>query len=111
MNSSKKIALFSVVGILFLLFLLMLVGDNGLLDYNRLKARKAALAEKNAQVVRENISMYREIERMKNDPSYVESVARQELGVIAEDEMILKVRTHPSRKQTPRETPESGKKP
>lgn len=97
MSYTKKITLFSVVSILFLLFLLILVGDNGLLDMNKLQKGKRDLTRKNEELARENVSLYREIDRMKNDPAYLESVARQELGVIAEDEVILKVPTRPAK--------------
>ena len=97
MRYPKKITLFSVVSILFLLFLLILIGDNGLLDMNKLKEQKTDLSRKNEQLARENISLYREINRMKNDPEYLESVARQELGVIAEDEIILKSPSRPAK--------------
>jgi cell division protein FtsB len=34
--------------------------------------------------------MYRMIERLKNDPEYIESIARKELGMIQKGEVILK---------------------
>jgi cell division protein FtsB len=34
--------------------------------------------------------LYNEIERLKNDDKYIENIARQELGMIGKDEMILK---------------------
>ena len=50
------------------------------------------MSQKNAELKQENISLYREIGRLKNDPKYVENVARQELGVIGKDEVIIKVK-------------------
>ena len=47
---------------------------------------------KNEALTKKNLSLYREIERMKNDPKYVENVARKELGVIGKDEVIIKVK-------------------
>ncbi|MBW2177339.1 MAG: septum formation initiator family protein, partial [Deltaproteobacteria bacterium] len=35
-------------------------------------------------------TLYRTIKRLRNDPQYIESVARKELGMIKEDEVILK---------------------
>ncbi|MBW1812804.1 MAG: septum formation initiator family protein, partial [Deltaproteobacteria bacterium] len=35
-------------------------------------------------------SLSTEIDRAKNDPAYIEAVARQELGMIGKDEVILK---------------------
>ena len=77
---------------IFLLLFFVVFGENGLLDFNRLKTERDGLLQKNAELKQENISLYREIGRLKNDPKYVENVARQELGVIGKDEVIIKVK-------------------
>jgi len=71
-------------------------GENGLSDLYRLKKQKENLSKKNDELKKENISFYREIERLKHDPRYVEDVARKELGVIGKDEVIIKVKPKPS---------------
>jgi cell division protein FtsB len=71
-------------------------GENSLTDLNKLKMEKDNLSKKNDELKKENLSLYREIERLKNDPIYVEDVARKELGVIGKDEMIIKVKPKPS---------------
>ncbi|MCJ7539236.1 MAG: septum formation initiator family protein, partial [Desulfobacterales bacterium] len=50
------------------------------------------LSKKSDELKKKNISLYREIERLKNDPGYVEDVARKELGVIGKDDVIIKVK-------------------
>jgi cell division protein FtsB len=77
---------------MFLLLFFVVFGENGLIDLNGLKIERNRLLQKNAELEQENISLYREIGRLKNDPKYVENVARQELGVIGKDEMIIKVK-------------------
>ncbi len=79
-----------VILILFSLFLLIIFGDNGLVDFVLIKGEKNSLIEKNEKLNRKNLNMYREIDRLKNDPKFVESVVRQELGVIGKDEVIFK---------------------
>jgi len=69
-----------------------LYGENGLADLYRLKTERDILLKKNDELIRENLSLYREIERLKNDPEYVENVARNELGVIGKDEVVVKVK-------------------
>ena len=69
-----------------------LFGENGLADLYRLKTERNVLLKNNDELIRENLSLYREIERLKNDPEYVENVARNELGVIAKDEVVIKVK-------------------
>ena len=69
-----------------------LFGENGLADLYRLKTERDILLKKNDELIQKNLSLYREIERLKNDPEYVENVARNELGVIGKDEVVIKVK-------------------
>jgi cell division protein FtsB len=77
---------------MFLMLLFIVFGENGLTDLYKLKTKKDNLTQKNEELKKENLSFYREIERLKNDPEYVEDVARKELGVIGKDEVIIKVK-------------------
>jgi cell division protein FtsB len=79
-----------------LMLLFIVFGENGLTDLYKLKMEKDNLSKTNDELKKENLSLYREIERLKNDPRYVEDVARKELGVIGKDEMIIKVKPKPS---------------
>jgi len=87
----QNILIFVVILALFSMLLFILFGDKGFADLSQLKAERDRLLRKNAELVQENLSLYREIERLKNDPAYVESVARKELGVIGKDEVIVKL--------------------
>ena len=79
-----------------LMLLFIVFGENGLTDLYKLKMEKDNLSKKSDELKKKNISLYREIERLKNDPGYVEDVARKELGVIGKDEVIIKVKPKPS---------------
>jgi len=81
----------AIVG-MFVLLLIAVFGDKGAADLGQLKREKTLLMKQNAQLERENIELYREIDRLENDLDYIESVARQELGMVRENEIILKVR-------------------
>jgi cell division protein FtsB len=78
------------------MLLFIVFGENGLTDLYKLKMEKDNLLKKNDELKKENLSLYREIERLKNDPGYVEDVARKELGVIGKDEVIIKIKPKPS---------------
>ncbi len=93
MSLVKKILLFLAILVLFNLILIVIFSDNGLVDLILLRKEKERSAEKNREVIRENLSLYREIERLKHDPEFIESVARKELGVVRKDEVILKPRS------------------
>jgi cell division protein FtsB len=74
------------------MLLLIIFGDNGVTDLRLLQTKRDRLIEKNETLARENVQLYHQIERLKNDPDYIESIARQELGMIGKDEVILKLR-------------------
>ncbi len=90
MTTKQNIMLSMGIFILFSLFLLIICGDNGLVDFVLIKGEKDRLVEQNEKLNKENLNMYREIDRLKNDPKLVENVVRQELGVIGKDEVIFK---------------------
>ena len=90
MNLKQHILLF-ITAILFIsLTLLSFFGDSGFFDLLELKKKKHILAENSFKVSEENFILSREIHRLKNDPEFIEDVARKELGVIGKDEIIFK---------------------
>ncbi|MBW1727460.1 MAG: septum formation initiator family protein [Deltaproteobacteria bacterium] len=92
MISKQNILLALAIIVLFSLLIFTIFGENGLSDLYRIKTERDILLKKNDKLIRENLSLYREIERLKNDPEYVENVARNELGVIGKDEVVIKVK-------------------
>lgn len=83
----------TIIGItavlLFNLLLLIAMGDNGLAELSRLKERQQALAKQNETLAQENADLYRSISRLKHDLIYIENVARNELGMVGKNDLIL----------------------
>lgn len=76
---------------IMLLFFFILFGDKGVIDLNKKKGLKNELVKKN-QVLRQEISsLYIEIGRAENDPVYIEAMARNKLGMIGKDELIIQL--------------------
>jgi cell division protein FtsB len=94
----KKIMLVLAIMTMCLMLLFIVFGENGLTDLYKLKMEKDNLSKKSDELKKKNLSLYREIERLKNDPGYVEDVARKELGVIGKDDVIIKVKKERSKK-------------
>jgi len=92
----KNIMLVLAIMTMCLMLLFIIFGENGLTDLYKLKTKKDNFSKKNEELKTENLSLYREIERLKNDPGYVEDVARKELGVIGKDEVIIKIKKRES---------------
>lgn len=82
---------FLVFGLLFgfLLFgFFTCFGDKGLLHLLRLKRELAKVKEMNLRLLEENERLKEEIRRLRNDKRYIEEVARKELGLVKEGELI-----------------------
>jgi len=90
-DRQKILLLFAILG-LFSLLLFILFSDNGLSDLFRLRGERDRLVQENMRLKRENLTLYRTIDRLKNDPAYIESIARRELGMIRKGEVILKTK-------------------
>ena len=89
MTTKQNILLAFVILALSSLLLFVIFGENGLADLHLLKKERDSLLQRNAELARENLLLSREIERLKNDPKFLENIARQELGVVGKDELIF----------------------
>jgi cell division protein FtsB len=93
MNQRQKIMLTVTLIAMFGFLLVVLFGDNGLFELNRLQYTRHNLLKDNAQTTQKNLQMYRSVDRLQNDPYYIESIARRELGMVRTDELIFKFKT------------------
>lgn len=92
MNTKQSVLLAFAILAIFLLLLFIIFGEKGLADLHLLKTERDVLLKQNEELAKKNLDMYREIERLKSDPKYLESVARRELGVVGKDELIFKLK-------------------
>ena len=99
MTKKQNILLSISVLLLLALFFFIIVSEHGLADLRSLKKERDRLVEENKKLARENQAISVEIDRLKHDPLYIESIARQELGMIGEDEIILKPQSLPEQKK------------
>lgn len=90
MNIRKKIILLVASTLFVLLFAVIVFSKNGYMALQRMKQEEQAFIEENRKIEAENLKLYREVERLKHDPAYIENVARQELGMTGKDEIIIK---------------------
>ena len=88
-----KIGLTAGLFILAAYFMVIIFGDNGLIDLNRKKARLNKIQAENQAIEKENLRLYRRVNRLKNDPEFLEYIIRQELYLIGEDELVFKFKS------------------
>jgi cell division protein FtsB len=89
MSWRQKFFLSLVLVILFNLFLMMIFGDKGLVELGHMKRERGVIIEKNIKIEAENLDLYRKINRLKTDATYIERVAREELGMIGQSEVVV----------------------
>lgn len=99
MTKNQSILLSISILLLIALFFFIIVSEHGLLDLRLLKQEKAQLVQENRRLKQENLAVSIEIDRLKNDPAYIENIARHELGMIGENEIILKSRNQSNREK------------
>ena len=69
-----------------------LVGDKGLLDMMRARRQYRRLADEISQKRAENARLRDEIRRLLDDPAHIEAVAREDLGLMRDGEVLFIVR-------------------
>ena len=74
-----------------------LVGDKGLLDTIRARRQYASLAADLARKREENAHLREKVRRLSNDAATIESLAREELGLIRPGEVVFVIRDSKSR--------------
>ena len=66
-----------------------LFGDRGILHMLKLSSQRADLVEKIGKFEAQNEQLRIEISALKNDRNYIERVARTELGMVRDDELVF----------------------
>ena len=75
-----------------------LFGQNGLLDTLRARHDYAALEAYVARLKQENAGLREEARRLREDPDAIETIAREELGLIYPGETLFIVKDHRTRR-------------
>jgi cell division protein FtsB len=73
----------------FSLIILVYKGHHEIQKMKQLAQKREALILFNQELNRKNEEMYREISRLKQDPVYLEEIARKEFGLVKPDEIIF----------------------
>jgi cell division protein FtsB len=66
-----------------------LVGEKGLMESMRARRQYREIAASLEAIRHENAKMREEVRRLKEDPAAIESLARKELGLIRQDELLF----------------------
>lgn len=81
----RAVALLAVICLAWLLF----SPGNGLLSVVSMRSELHKLQAETAELSRENAVLEAEIDKMKNDPAYLEEVARRDFGLLKPNERVF----------------------
>ena len=87
-KKSVKLWLLLASGFLVVMILISIFGEKGLLKVNRLKKSYINLGQEVEELTKENEKLSQEIQSLKNDPIYIESIARTKLGLVKPNEIV-----------------------
>jgi len=84
----KKGILLLILFLFLVLGLLTFFGDKGILHLFRLQKDLVRIKEANSPIEEENRKLKEEVRRLQNEKRYIEEIARKELGMVKEGEII-----------------------
>jgi cell division protein FtsB len=67
-------------------------GERGLLDLVRVRSQERRLATTIGDWRTQNSALRTEVQRLKEDPSMIEAIARRELGLLRKGEVLIVVK-------------------
>lgn len=97
MTKKQGLLLGAMLCFLIALLFFIVFSERGLADFNMMKKERDRLQDQNRQITQDNLTLGVEIDRLKNDPNYIESVARKDFGMIGQDEIVVKPQRPPDR--------------
>jgi len=78
-----------LVGLILLVWYFSLFGEKGLIKIIQLRRERDRIIADVSRIEEENKRLQEEIKRLREDSRYLESVARRDLGLIKENEILF----------------------
>ena len=85
---SKKRILILVLFLFLIVGFFTFFGDKGIIHLLRLQKEWDRIKETNAKIEEENRKLREEVKRLQYEKRYIEEIARKELGMVKEGEVI-----------------------
>jgi cell division protein FtsB len=85
---TKKRILFLIFSFLLIFGFFTFFGDKGILRLLHFKRELVRTHEENAKMEEENRRLAEEVRRLRHEKRYIEEIARKELGMVKENEIV-----------------------
>jgi len=97
----KRVLLFILI-FLLIFGIFTFFGEKGIFSLLLIQKEVARIKEKNVKLEEENQKLREEVKRLQTDRRYIEEIARKELGMVKEGEIIYQFDTPPKGKEGPK---------
>jgi cell division protein FtsB len=77
------------MGLILLVWYFFLFGEKGVVKIIQMRRERDRIVADVTRIEEENKMLQDEIRRLREDPQYLESVARKDLGLIKENEILF----------------------
>jgi len=105
-NLPQRWPVYLIGSLIILLSLVTLIGERGALHLWRLRGEKSQLDEQNYLLQKENESLRRRVQGIRNDDDYLEKVAREELNLVQPGEVVYRFQRQGTGNRARRDTRE-----
>ena len=95
----KRPLLFIILFVFLVMGLLTFFGEKGILHLLRLKGELTRIKEENQRTEEENQRLREEVKRLQREKRYIEEIARKELGMVKEGEVIYQFESPDGKKK------------
>lgn len=102
----RKMTVLIVGGIAALALLFTAFREMGIVSTWKLRRLHDQLVQENGRLREENARLHREVEKLRTSPTYIEEIARKELGLIGKKENVIVLEGRD--KATPASPPKGG---
>jgi cell division protein FtsB len=93
MKIRKKPLLLLMLAFVLILGVLVVFGERGILQRLHLQRELGRIKAANVKMAEENRKLKEEVRRLQTERKYIEEIARKELGMVKEGEMIYQFDT------------------
>ena len=80
-----------VVALIFVMTLLITFGNRGVVDNYLMSKRLSEMQKENEVLATQNRDLGKTILLLRSDPSYIESIARNELGMVKKGDVVYRL--------------------
>jgi cell division protein FtsB len=80
-----------VIALVFIMTLLITFGNRGVVDNYLMSKRLSELNAQNEMIATQNRDLGKTILLLRSDPAYIESIARNELGMVKKGDVVYRL--------------------